>query len=281
MQTAYQAYPNNAFVGLIADSDFHDVISRISDQRQLEQVVVTTTDTSQVFTVTINGNAYTYTSGTSTTATAIRDGLIAAIQAGTDPVTVASVSTDTLTVEETPFISSAGESTQPSFTIAVSAGGAGVLTLTHLVPAGSLMPFGVAVCDDENDTADANTGKRKGCRLPRLSTDVTGAFLGVTIADVSKATLSGNTGGFVAGQEVPILRKGRIWMLAEDVANVKAGQVPYVRYVTNTGTNQGNLGTVATASDSGKNVQPGNGAAQFTGQKIAALNLAVVEFNLP
>ena len=88
MQLTYNANPNAAIAGLLFDTGFKDVISRIAATRQLEQVVVTTEYNSEIFTITIDGTAYAYTSDGSATKAEISAGLKALIDAGSADVTV-------------------------------------------------------------------------------------------------------------------------------------------------------------------------------------------------
>lgn len=265
MQLSYSEQPANAFAGLISDAGVRDVISKIAATRQLEKVVVTTAANSEIFTITINGNAYAYTSDSSGTKTEITAGLKALIDAGGEGVTVTDDTTDTLTIESDSF--------DDGFTITVTNPATGVLTLTHLVAQEDPIGFGKVVCYDERVGVGA-------CRLPRVAADVTSRYLwGVAIADASKLTrTSSPQGGYSAGQSVPILKKGRIWMAVEDVASVVPGGLVYVRYVA---TAPEELGAIRAADDGSDTDPVANAAAVFTGKKITALGLAEVEWNLP
>jgi hypothetical protein len=273
MQTSMSEFPANAFAGLMADSGFRDVLSTLAATRQLEQVVVDTATASDTYQIIINGTVFEYTSDGTPTVTEIRDGLKALIDAGSEPVSTESVSTDTLLIESTDH--------DAGFTIALGGNRAADMTLTNLVGQEDAIPFGVVVVEDERVTVDANTGKVQGCRLPRLATDITdpSKIMGASIADTSKVTrTSAPFGGYSAGEAVPALKKGRLWMATEDVANVVKGAPVYVRHVA-TGSEQ--LGAVRPTDDGGDTDPVPFGAAVFTGQVIAADNLAVVEWNLP
>lgn len=270
MQLTYNANPSAAFPGLIADTSFRDVISAICGTRQLAQIVVTTAADSEDFTVTINGTDFVYSSDTDGTKTEIRDGLKALIDAGSEPVTTESVSTDTLLVESSDH--------DTGFTITVTDETTGVLTLTELVAQEQAIGFGRVVVLDERLDVDPLTGKDEGCRLPRLATDITGGkTLGVAIADTSLVTrTSSPQGGYDPGAAVPVLRRGRIWMEVEDVASVARGGAVYVRHAAS-GSEE--LGAIRATDDSADTDPIPNGAAQFTGQVSG--NYAVVEWNLP
>lgn len=276
MQTSYANNPGVAFAGLLFDTGSKDIISRIANARQLFSVVVTTEYNSQDFTVTIDGTAYTYTSDGSATKIEIAAGLQALIDAGDHAIDA----TEAFTTSETDdsfYIQASGyEDSELVVTITNPANG--VLTLAELVDYEQEVPFGVVVVDDQADSVDGNTGKRIGCALPRLSADVTSRrVLGVAIADASKITTATSPyGGYAAGQSVPILRKGRIWMEVEDVASVVMGGLVYVR---STATSPELLGAIR-AADDGSDTDPiDSNAAQFTGQVSG--DLAVVEWNLP
>jgi len=280
MQIAYNAIPNEAFAGMLYDSSLvRDIITRINAAKQLWQVVVTTADDSKIFTVTINGTAYAFTSDASATKAEISAGLKALIDAGSSDVTVVDDLTDTLYIENNSY--------DTEKVLTVSATGSGVLTATELIDHDDSIQFGAVVVDDPiavsglvGAVADPYTGKRDTCRLPRLATDFSGRkVLGVAIADTSLVTRSTDPfGGYNAGEAVPILRKGRVWMYVEDVASVATGGLVYVRHVA-TGTER--LGNIRAADDGADTEVLDAQQAQFTGQKITSLNLAVVEWNLP
>jgi hypothetical protein len=271
MQTAYNNNPSEGFPGLLEDIGFKDIVSRINAAKQLYSVVVTTAANSEIFTVTIDGTAYAYTSDGSATKPEISAGLKALIDAGDDDVTVTDDLTDTLTIENN------GYDTEVVITITNPA--TGVLTLTELIDHEDVIQFGAVVVEDTSSAA-ATSGKRETCRLPRLATDFsTRKVLGVAIADTSLVTRTSSPyGGYSAGEAVPVLRKGRIWMEVEDVATVAVGGLVYVRHIA-TGTEK--LGGIRAADDGADTEVLDRDQAQFTGKKIAALNIAVVEWNLP
>jgi hypothetical protein len=268
MQLSYDSNPAAAFAGLRADTGFGDIISALACTRQLSQVVVTTEANSEDFTITINGTAFTFASDTAATKTEIRDGLKALIDAGSEPVSTESVSTDTLLIESTDY--------DEGFTITVTDGATGVLTLTELVAQEQSIEFGKVVVVDERADADVNTGKLDACRLPRLNADITGGkVLGIALADTSMVTRADEPqGGYSAGQVVSIMRRGRIWVEVEDVASVARGGSVYVR---STASGSEELGAIRAADDGG-DTDPLTGAI-FTGQVSG--DLAVVELNLP
>lgn len=270
-QTSYSDNPAPAFAGMRADTGFGDVITAIAATRQLEQIVVDAATNAGVYEAVINGTPYEFTADGSATVTEIRDGLKALIDAGSEPVSTESVSTDTLLIESTDH--------DLGFTMAIGGANVADLTLTQLVAQEAAIAFGAVVVEDERVAADAATGKSEGCRLPRLVADITGRkVLGVALADTSKVTRDATPqAGYSAGEAVPVLTKGRIWMAVEDVAAVAKGGLVYVRHVA---TGSEVLGAIR-AADDGTDTDPiPNAAATFTGQKNTALGLAVVQWNL-
>jgi len=276
MQLSYNEKPAEAFAGKVSDLGFKDIISRICAAKQLYSVVVTTEYNSEDFIVTIDGTDYTYTADTDATKAEIAAGLIALIEAGDDDVTCTLFTTseadDSFYLENNSF--------ETEITVTITNPVNGVLTLTELVDHEDSIPFGAVVVNDDRQTANADTGKLEQCRLPRLSADITSRHvLGVVIADTSKLTRSTEPyGGYGAGEAVPILKKGRIWMSVEDVATVDNGGLVYVRS-TASGTEE--LGAIRAADDAGDTDPIDSNAAHFTGRKITSLNLAEVEWNLP
>jgi hypothetical protein len=272
MQTAYNTNPSVAYAGMPYDSGVKDIISRIAATRQLEEIVVDSATNSATYQAIINGTTFEYTADGTATVTEIRDGLKAEIDAGAEPVSTESVSTNTLLIES--------DSYTTSFTITLGGTGVADMTLTALVPQGQPVPFGAVVVEDERVEADSLSGKREGCRLPRLATDFSNRkMLGVAMADTSMVTNSSEPyGGYEANETVPVLRRGRIWMEVEDIANVAVGGLVYVRHVA-TGTEK--LGAIRAADDGSDTEVLDAQQAQFTGQKNTSLNLAVVEWNMP
>ena len=84
--------------------------------------------------------------------------------------------------------------------------------------------------------------------------------------------------GGVFGIDLIGLADGNEQSIALAGASVAPGGLVYVRSTAGVGEN---LGDCRAADDSTDTDPIDSNAAQFTGQKIAALNLAVVELNLP
>jgi len=278
MQTSYSNNPSVAFAGMKADMGISDIITRIANTRQLLSVEADTAENAADFVVTINGTAYTYTSDGSATVAEIAAGLKALIDAGDEDVTTTLFTTDAS--NDSFYIQVNGYTADDELTVSITNPSSGILILTELVPHGQAIPFGVVVVEDEVDSADANTGKRIGCRLPRLATDFSGRkVLGVSVADTSKITRSSSPyAGYSAGEAMPILRKGRIWMTVEDPALVSMGGLVYVRHIAGA-TEQ--LGAIRAVDDGADTEVLDAQQAQFTGQYNTALGIAVVEWNLP
>ena len=271
MQLTMNEHPGVAFAGMVADSSAKEIRTGIACSRQLERVVVTTAANAEIFTVTINGNAYAYTSDGSGTKPEISAGLKALIDAGNEGVTVTDDTTDTLLIE--------CDSYDAGFTISVTNPSTGVLTLTQLVDQEQNIPFGAVVVADERAAVE-HSGKISAVRLPRLATDFSGYKVrGVALADVSRVTLAASPyGGYAAGDALPVLRKGLVWMAVEDIATVAEGGLVYVRHVVSGSTV---LGGIRAADDGGNTEVLTYSQARFTGQKNTALAIAVVEWDLP
>jgi hypothetical protein len=276
MQTTHNELPGVAIAGMFADVGPKDIITRLNSAKQLFSVVVTTEYNAEIFTVTIDGTGYAYTADGSATKAEIAAGVKALIDAGSDDVTTTLFTTsevnDSFYIENNSF--------DDEIAVSVTNPAHGVLTLAELIDHEDAIQFGAVVVNDDRQTADALDGALLQCRLPRLATDFSSRHvLGVAMADVNKVTrLTAPYGGYSAGETVPVVRKGRIWMSVEDVASVAEGGLVYVRHVAS-GTEQ--LGAIRAADDGSDTEVLDAQQAKFTGQKITASSLAVVEWNLP
>lgn len=276
MQTSHNSLPQIAIAGMVADSGLQDVVSRTNAAQQLYSVVVTTAANAEIFTVTIDGTAYAFTSDGSGSKKEISDGLKALIEAGTAAVTCTTFTTagadDSFYIENDSF--------DTEVVVSVTNPATGVLTLAELVDHEDSIQFGAVVVESDQVLIDPVTGLRGACRLPRLATDFSSRHvLGVALADVSKEVrTSAPYGGFSAGETVPIVRKGRVWMSVEDISSVGQGGLVYVRHIA-TGTES--LGAIRAADDGSDTEVLAYNQAQFTGQKDSTNSLAVVEWNLP
>lgn len=115
------------------------------------------------------------------------------------------------------------------------------------------------------------------CELPNAAGDITpgGPGLGVAIFDPTVPTNwpPGTTVPYPSGQAVPIMRRGRVYVVVEEA--VSKGDDVYVRYAAGVGGTQ--LGAFRSSD-------PGSEAAQLEGAKYAtsagAAGLALLELNL-
>lgn len=135
-------------------------------------------------------------------------------------------------------------------------------TVSYLNLSGGDIPYGRVVV---MDTADGSA------RLPALTGEITGGTaLGITIADSSKAP---NAGGYADNDQLPILRKGQIYMIAEDA--VAAGGDVFVRFSASGGESLGRVRSDADTSDAV--ALPG---ARYLSSTSGADELVIVELNL-
>lgn len=280
MQTSYSEFNAVAIAGMKSNTAPSTVISRVNAAKQLFSVVVTTEANSEIFTVTIDGEAYAYTSDASGTKAEIAAGLKALIDAGVTAGDIDVTCTLFTTSEANDSFYVENNSFDDEITCTVTNPATGVLTVAELVDHEDAIQFGAFVVNDDRQTAYSMNGDLEQCRLPRLATDFSGRHvLGVALADVSKVTrLTSPYGGYSAGETVPIIRRGFVWVEVEDVANVGNGGLVYVRHVAS-GTEK--LGAVAAADDGSDTEVLDAQQCSFTGRKIAGLNLAEIELNLP
>lgn len=104
------------------------------------------------------------------------------------------------------------------------------------------------------------------CELPDSTGEVTGNDFGVAVHDVS-----GKAGGYKAGDTVPVLVRGRVWVLTEQgLAN---GARPFVRFA---GT--GAKGAWRNDADTAAAVQPTH---VRTYRGVGAAGLAVLQLDYP
>lgn len=276
MQTSFSNQNAAAVAGMLADSGFRDVISRANMANQLFSVEADTPENAADFVVTIDGTDYTYTSDSTATVAEIAAGLKALIEAGDADVTLTLFTTDA--ANDSFYIENNSLTTEIS--VSITNPSSGVLILTELVDFDDVIQFGAVVVESESLSADALTGKRVGCRLPRLATDFSSRHvLGVALGDFTREVRSSSPyGGYDAGEMVGILRKGRIWMSVEDVASVSEGGLVYVRHVASASEQ---LGAIRAADDGADTEVLDAQQARFTGQKDSTNSLAVVEWNLP
>lgn len=122
------------------------------------------------------------------------------------------------------------------------------------------------------DTAGTAAGDARGsatCQKPTGAGDIaTAKLLGVSCYQAIKAPVAGSALRFAAGDMVPVLKKGRIWVKVVAAA-VTADSIPYINHTT--GEIRGTADASATAAPAGvKVLTPGDPGG-----------VALVEVNLP
>lgn len=210
-QTTIEDEPRPAFVGMIADMSPIRVKSGVSAVRKVASVAIVAQNTT-LYRLTINGTPFDFTSGAGATTAQIAAGLVAAVNAGTEPVTAAGA--------DTPITLTADIGTPSDFTLAVT----GPLTPTVTTPAGGDIPFGRFVCMDSGNSYD------RAIKLPSLAADITSAKgLGVVCSDnytrASDDVPIESVPGFSMAN---ILEIGRIWVEVDQA--VAKGDDAYVRF---------------------------------------------------
>lgn len=230
-QTSYTAQNVIAFEGMVAYGH-GDFITKKNATRQLTSVVFTAVN-SATYVLVINGTAFSITADGSTDATEIRDAMKIAIDAGSEPVVVETLSTNGLLIEST--------DRDNDFTITnVGSDTPSNVVITELVAQGQQIPFGRAVCWDDRGADDE-------CRLPRQSADVGDRIFGVAAADHLLETVTGATNGLYLDKAgVSILRRGYIWVVCESAITAIGADV-YVRYASGSGGS--NLGAFRADAD--------------------------------
>lgn len=214
-QTTIQDAPRPAFPGLIADMSPVRIKSGVSAAHKTTSIAIVAT-ASTLYRVTINGTMFDYTSGgggPSATTAGIAAGLVAAINAGSEPVHA--TGSDTPIIVTSTLGGAAG-----NYTLTVT----GPLTPTVTVPGGEDLPYGRFVCMDVNNAYD------RAVKLPSTAADITSARgIGVVCTDnytsVSDDAPIEAAPGFAMAN---ILEVGRIWVQV-DVAVTK-GDDAYVRF---------------------------------------------------
>lgn len=257
MQTSVNNYMSEALEGALADLANKDVKNYVNNSKKYVLIAVTA-DNNRVYTVTINGVAFAYTSDSTATQAEIVDGLVALINAGSEPVTA---------IDGGNSLYLRADVAGTDFTLAVTAT---YLVATTLIANAQTIGFCKFVCQDEE------TGMDSKARLPRQAADITGlAALGIAIhSQNNEQALAGSTNpGYAFGTEMNVCRKGRVWVRPE--VAVVAGDPVYVRYTVN-GTKT--VGSFRNDDDSSKAAQLPN--ARFETHCDAG-GLAVIDFTLP
>jgi len=156
--------------------------------------------------------------------------------------------------------------------------GADKLTISRLVELAAGIPAGVMV------TRDGATDEETQCLLPTAAADLTDDhLLGITLYDASKepGTNAGDN-EYDDEEAVPVLRRGRVWVIAEDDVTVEAGAQCYVRHTSGTGTQLGafrmDADTAAAAAISNCRFVTAAHTVSING---VSMTVAMVEINHP
>lgn len=244
-------------------SNAYDIVTGINNAKKTDGVTITAADLAT--TVTINGTAFTVNVGAAAkTKTELRDLLITAINAGSEPVTASIKDADELFVES----DVSGTTTTVVGTTNCS--------VAALIKNESNIPFGVAV---SYDLETENQDDERIVHLPGLTADVTGTtkIAGIALhAHIKEqATLAANNLGYDPKSELSIIRRGRVWVESEVVV-VKSDPV-YVRFVADSTEQRGAFRNDADTSDA--SILP---TARFfnNSRVVGGINLVIVELNL-
>ena len=262
IQTTYSERPDSAKAGMRADTGFNDVVSGLSASRKLVSVAITADDEAD-YTITINGTDFDYTSDADATTAEIAAGLVAAINAGDEPVTASGTNTPIL-------IESDIDGDDGDFTYADSASGTGALVETVLVAQGQEIPVSRHVVLDERSDASAPDFP---VRLPRQATDITGGrALGCVMYDAAREGFldENDDPAFRSNTMIPVMHEGRVWVQVEEA--VTRGGAVYVRYASG-GNGLGAYGAAAGSSE--RALLPGAkylSSADANGLAILSLN---------
>jgi hypothetical protein len=262
-QTSVEERMEVGMPGMLTDSRDNTVITGINNSKQRTSVVIDAADLET--TLTINGTPFTVNvGGGARTKTELRDDLIAAINAGSEPVTASIKDADELYVD--------ADVSGTAFTYVDTAN----VTSTLVLPNETNVPFGVFVSlNNEAGQQSTDSSGRRLVHLPRTGTDVTdpGFALGIALhTQAVENALTGDDLGYDPQSAVSILRKGEVWVQVEDA--VSEGGQAYVRHVAGAGEQLGAFRSDADGTDA---------SALPTGyyrSSAAAGELAKLEINL-
>ena len=188
-----------------------------------EVVGETTVITNVTSAITVVGTTNCSVAQTAQTTTQIATGLAARINSVISTVTASGSVAVITVVADDPFT---------TFT----AVGTTNCTIGRITDAPAAIPFGVMVCIDPDNNAK--------CKLPAVAADVTGSRA-IGFTRCSQVQVSGE--GYDTGDTVPVLKKGNIWVVAEEA--VAPGDTVYVRYTEN-GVGKSQLGAIRNDNDS-------------------------------
>ena len=232
MQSSVETNMAIGVVGQLADSGFTDIITRINNSKQRVSVTMTAIDLAT--TLTINGTAFTVNSGAAAkTKTELRDLLIIAVNAGSEPVTASINDADELYVD--------ADVSGTAFT----AVGTTNCSVADVILNETNVPFGVFVVEDLTGLSDERA------HLPQATGDITTVGSGAGIAVHSHASEQDKGGinnlGYEPQSAMSVLREGRAIVRVED-AVVKGG-LAFVRFVAGAGEQLGAFRSDADTAD--------------------------------
>jgi hypothetical protein len=214
-QTSVKSEQDKGFPGLIDGVHHVDIISRINNSKQAISTTITAADLST--TLTINGTAFNVNSGAAAkTKTELRDLLIAAINAGSEPVTASINDADELYVE--------ADVSGVAFTYADTLN----VSSADLILNEASVEFGQVVVQDD----EVGAGHESLAHLPRIATDITNVFkvLGVALHshNFEQARPTSGNLGYAPQSEMSVMKTGRVWVETE--VPVVSTDTPYVRF---------------------------------------------------
>ena len=257
-QTGVKSEMAIGIAGQVADVGFTDLVTRINNSKQRVSTTITAADLAT--TLTINGTAFTVNVGAaSLTKTELRDLMITAVNAGSEPVTASINDADELYVD--------ADVSGTAFT----AVGTTNCSVADIILNETNIPFGVGVVEDLTGLSDERA------HLPQATGDITtvGSFAGIAVhshaAEQDKGGI--NNLGYEPQSAMSLMRRGRVIVQVED-AVVKGG-LPFVRFVAGAGEQLGAFRSDADTSDAV--ALPNSRFVTSSG----AGGLAIVEINLP
>ena len=119
-------------------------------------------------------------------------------------------------------------------------------------------------------TAEGTEENPYSLKLPATAGEVSATGLGIAVVDVSIERAKGNVGtGYQDQESVPVMKKGRVWMVAEDQITA-INQAAFVRF------QNGVLGVVAGANTADHEPI----AAKWVTTTAGAAELAILELDL-
>lgn len=261
-QTSIRDTLAQAYAGMLATSCPSHVVHGVNTSRQTVAVTVTA-DNAQVYTVTIvqfgASVSYQFTSDADATQAEIVDGLVAAINAGSQAVTAVDGGNSFTLVADY-------AAAEYAFTASGSAGGSGALTFSTTIAQAAPLADGVLCIFDSSVSSEP-----MAVRLPTAAGDITGhvGVAGIKLADGITKVRTANADS--APSMVGLVRKGHVYVQVEE--ECADNSVVYVRYAAG-GNGLGSFG--ASAGTSERAVL--NGAVYRKG--AAAGGFAMVELNL-